>query len=156
MPAESQITYEELMDNYEFKVSKKILMREYPWIKDVVYKNPNDINKYNLMFIDLVVDPYELAEEYGWKIIWFVNRRIKDGDFPNYTYLSVLFEGPESTDGARELQNHIDRELTSVHKSPAIPQELKLPEGRKLNIGGIYIDPNSTPPPQASLYPQSL
>ncbi len=63
MPAENQITYEELMDNYEFKVSKKMLMREYPWIKDVTYKNPEDINKYNLIFIDIVVDPYELAEE---------------------------------------------------------------------------------------------
>ena len=155
MPAESQITYEELMDNYEFKVSKKILMREYPWIKDVVYKNPNDINKYSLIFIDLVVDPYELAEEYGWDVIWYIDRRVALGEFPNYSYLSILFDGPKSTDGAKDLQNQIERDLHSIHRSAAIPQELKLPEDRRLVIGGVYVDPNTKPPQQSTTYPQS-
>jgi hypothetical protein len=155
MPAEHEMTYEELIDNYEFKVSKKMLMREYPWIKDVQYKNPNDINKYNLIFIDLVVDPYELAEEYGWDVVWYINRRVRDGDFPNYAYLSILFDGPKSTEGAKDLQNQIEKDLHSIHKSAAIPQELKLPDGRRLTIGGIYVDPNSTPPQQSTTYPQS-
>jgi hypothetical protein len=146
MPAEHEMTYEELIDNYEFKVSKKMLMREYPWIKDVQYKNPNDINKYNLIFIDLVVDPYELAEEYGWDVVWYINRRVRDGDFPNYAYLSILFDGPKSTEGAKDLQNQIEKDLHSIHKSAAIPQELKLPDGRRLTIGGVYVDPNTKLP----------
>ncbi len=153
MPAENQITYEELMDNYEFKVSKKMLMREYPWIKDVTYKNPEDINKYNLIFIDIVVDPYELAEEYGWNVIWYINRRVRDGDLPNYAYLSIMFDGPESTEGAKNIQNQLERDLLSIHRSAAIPQELKLPEDRRLVIGGVYVDPNSKPPPQSPSYP---
>jgi len=154
MPAEHEMTYEELIDNYEFKVSKKMLMREYPWIKDVQYKNPNDINKYNLIFIDLVVDPYELAEEYGWDVVWYINRRVRDGDFPNYAYLSILFDGPKSTEGAKDLQNQIEKDLQSIHRSAAIPQELKLPDGRRLTIGGVYVDPNSKPPQQSTTDPQ--
>ena len=153
MPAENQITYEELMDNYEFKVSKKMLMREYPWIKDVTYKNPEDINKYNLIFIDIVVDPYELAEEYGWNVIWYINRRVRDGDFPNYAYLSIMFDGTASTEGAKNIQNQLERDLLSIHRSAAIPRELKLPEDRRLVIGGVYVDPNSKPPPQSPSYP---
>jgi hypothetical protein len=155
MPAEHPMTYEELMDNYEFKVSKKMLMREYPWIKDVTYKNPDDINNYNLIFIDLVIDPYELAEEYGWDVAWYINRRVREGDFPNYSYLTILFGGEESNQGAKELQNEIESDLYSIHRSPAIPQELKLPDGRRLTIGGLYVDPNSTPPQQSTTYPQS-
>jgi hypothetical protein len=33
------MTYEELIDNYEYKIAKKMLLREYPWIKDVAYKS---------------------------------------------------------------------------------------------------------------------
>jgi hypothetical protein len=153
MAATTPMTYEELMDNYEFKVSKKMLMREYPWIKDVTYKKPEDINKYNLIFIDIVVDPYELAEEYGWNVIWYINRRVRDGDFPNYAYLSIMFDGPESTEGAKNIQNQLERDLLSIHRSAAIPQELKLPEDRRLVIGGVYVDPNSKPPQQSPSYP---
>jgi hypothetical protein len=146
MPAESQITYEELMDNYEFKVSKKMLMREYPWIKDVQYMNIDDINKYNLIFIDLIVDPYELVEEYGWDVAWYINRRLKQGEHPNYSYLSIMFDGNKSTEGAKQLQNQIETDLHSIHNSAAIPQELKLPDGRRLTIGGVYVDPNTKLP----------
>jgi len=156
MPVEHEMTYEELIDNYEFKVSKKMLMREYPWIKDVQYKSPEHLNKYNLIFIDLIIDPYELAEEYGWNVVWYVNRRIREGDPPNYAYLSIMFDGPESTEGAKDLQNKIETDLHSVHRSPAIPRELKLPDGRRLTIGGIYVDPNSTPPPQSTFSPQTI
>ena len=46
MPTDNPMTYQEVIDNYEFKVAKKMLMREYPWIKDV-FMNPEEINKYN-------------------------------------------------------------------------------------------------------------
>jgi hypothetical protein len=31
-----QLTLDELYDNYQYKVVKKALMREYPWIKEQV------------------------------------------------------------------------------------------------------------------------
>ena len=42
------MTYDELLNNYEFKIAKKMLMREYPWIKDVKIKE-DEINKWNLI-----------------------------------------------------------------------------------------------------------
>ena len=52
MASDFPLTYEELLDNYEFKVGRRILIREYPWIKDVILKDPEDVNKYNLIFVD--------------------------------------------------------------------------------------------------------
>jgi hypothetical protein len=66
-----------------------------------------------------------------------------------------MFDGTASTEGAKQLQNQIETDLYSIHKSPAIPRELKLPADRRLVIGGVYVDPNSKPPQQSTTYPQS-
>ena len=58
--ADHPMTYQQLMDNYEFKIAKKMLKREYPWIKDVVIRE-DEINKWNLIFLDVTIDPYELS-----------------------------------------------------------------------------------------------
>ena len=64
---ESPMTPEQLENNYEFKVVRRALMREYPWIKDVTFK-PSELEKYNLIFLDLIVDPIKMGEAYGYNI----------------------------------------------------------------------------------------
>ena len=137
MPSEFPLTYEEFLDNYEFKVAKRMLLREYPWIKDVFFRNPEEVNKYNLIFLDVTFDPFELAQQDGWRLASYIVRTIERGDDFWSPYLSIFFT--TNTDDARALVQEIDKSLESIHSSPAIPKEMKLPEHRKLNIGTWHI-----------------
>ena len=137
MASDNPITYDELLDNYEFKVGKRILTREYPWIKDVYMRNPDDVNKYNLIFMDIMFDPFQLAEQEGWRMASYVVRSIERGDDFWSPYLSTFYSS--HPDDARALVQKIDKSLEDLHKSPAIPQDLKLPATRKLNVGSFHV-----------------
>ena len=137
MPSDHPMTYEEFLDNYEFKVAKRMLLREYPWIKDVFFRNPEEVNKYNLIFLDVTFDPFELAQQDGWRLASYIVRTIERGDDFWSPYLSIFFT--TNTDDARALVQEMDKSLESIHASPAIPQEMKLPGHRKLNIGTWHI-----------------
>ena len=134
MPSDNPITYEEFLDNYEFKVAKRILLREYPWIKDVRYLNPDDINKWNLIFVDIFINPYELSEQEGWTVANYVTLSIERGEEFWSTYLTTFFTKSIGEEG-REMVIEMEKTLEDIHKSSAIPQEMKLPGHRKLNIG---------------------
>ena len=144
MPSEFPLTYEEFLDNYEFKVAKRMLLREYPWIKDVFFRNPEEVNKYNLIFLDLIIDPFELGEQEGWRLASYVTKSVERGDDFWSPYLSTFFR--TNTDDARELVHKMDKTLENIHTSPAIPKEMKLPEHRKLNIGTWHIPQGLTIP----------
>ena len=49
---EDLMTPEQLNDNYEYKITKKVILREFPWVKEFVV-DPNTINDYGLIFVDL-------------------------------------------------------------------------------------------------------
>jgi hypothetical protein len=144
MPTDHPLTYDELINNYEFKVGKRILVREYPWIKDVVLRSPDDINKYNLIFVDVIINPFELAQEKGWRLASYIRRSIERGDNFWSPYLTTYFT--DIGDEARELVQGMEKTLEDLHKSPAIPQEMRLPGYRKLNIGSWYTEPGTEVP----------
>ena len=85
------MTKEELYDNYEFKVTKRTLMSEFPFIKDVYVQDDKDINTYQY-YIWLTVDiyPYQMGQMYGLKVSKFVTRALKRGEPYWAPYLSTL------------------------------------------------------------------
>jgi len=78
MAVEYPMTLEELENNYEFKVAKRLLKKEYPWIKDVGIRVPEEINKWNLIFLDVIIDPYELGRQEGWTVSPYLRRRMEE------------------------------------------------------------------------------
>jgi len=135
------MTEQELNDNYEFKVTKRALLREYPFIKKVFIKHPDEIDKYNSMiFFDVVIDPYILGNMFGVKICNVVERYLRQGDTYWSPYLSSYFADRENT---YDIKKEIDNLIWGIHNSTAIPPELKL--GKKLDIGSWYADPDSVP-----------
>lgn len=137
---ESHLTPEELENNYEYKVVKRALMREYPWIKDVTFDN-DDLNKYNLIFLDLIVDPAEMGESYGYEMNSWVKSRVDRGENYHGTFPSLIFNVPFEQ-GKDEVSAPIEIMIRDIHSSPALPQDLRLPRGRQFQVGAYIINPD--------------
>ena len=134
------MTIDELYDNYQYKVVKKALMREYPWIKDVWVKE-DEINKYSLIFLNIEIDPVMLGEERGWTLTPWVLSAYKNGKNYNGMYISLFYENVDRED-TRDLQNELAELANSVGKSPAFPKDLLLQGGRTFTIGDIHVNRN--------------
>ena len=142
--ADHPMTYEELIDNYEYKIAKKMLLREYPWIKDVVIRE-DEINKYNLIFLDITIDPYELGRQEDWTVTRYLERSINEQGEYWSPYLSMFYKDV-SWEDAKPLQDGINKSLESIHTSPALPTDLRLPGTRKFQVGSWYAYPTSITP----------
>jgi hypothetical protein len=145
MSLQHPITYDELLDNYEFKVVRRLLKKEYPWIKDVIIKNPDEINKWNLIFLDAIIDPFELGRQKGWTVSPYITRRIiQDGEYWS-PYLSIIYDDV-TWEEAKPFQDEINKTVESIHSSPAMPQDMKLPGTRKFQIGNWLAYPTTITP----------
>ena len=133
MAARNPITLEELNNNYEYKVIKKVIMREFPWVKDVTILNPDTINNYNILFVDFVINPIELQQEMGWPIMWYVLDSIVSRGEMTGPFLSSFFKIDYRP--SQDIANKIEKVMASVHESPALPEDLKIPEDRSWGIG---------------------
>jgi hypothetical protein len=141
------MTIDELYDNYQYKVIKKALMREYPWIKDVWVKQ-DELDKYNLIFLNIEIDPYMLGEERGWTMTPWIKAAYENGKNYNGMYLSLFYDKVDQ-DESRGLQNDLSVLANSVGTSPAFPKDLLIPQvtglQRTFSIGDIHVNRNGAP-----------
>ena len=132
------ITPEELYDNYEFKVIRKALMREYPWIKDVT-TDPEQLNKYGLIFLDIEINPLELGEQMGWTMTPWVENAFRNGKEYKGMYLSLFYD-KVNYDDVIVIQRELDDIMKSVGNSPAFPKDLRMKNGRQFAVGDFYVN----------------
>ena len=139
------MTQQEIENNYTYKVVRKVLMREYPWIKDVRLDIPRLENFTYVIFLDLFIDPYVLGKEYDWKVSRWTESFIKRNEPCESMSLSLFFNG--STDEMRELKNEVSKTIEDVQQSPAIPQDMRLPTSQaRLMIGSFFTADDITIP----------
>ena len=131
------MTKEEIENNYEFKLAMKMLKHEFPWI--VGYKIPDNVNDYNLIFVDIIVDPVKAKEEYDWDLQSYVKRLISRGEQIDYPYLSSLFNVTYRE--GQDVVDDMERLTKSIRKSPAFPKELSLPNDRNIGFGSFIALP---------------
>jgi len=141
------MTEQELYDNYEFKVTKRALMREFPFIKNVYVKDPATIDQYNsFIFLDVDINPYEMSHMYGLKIDPIVNKYLRRGEPYWAPYLSLFIKG--GVEDSYPIKKSIGDLMNGVRKSPAMPSELKL--DRELDIKSYHANPDTIPPDMMS------
>jgi hypothetical protein len=134
-----QVTQKEVEDSYEFKLTKKILKREFPWIVDVLVPSDEEINNWGLIFLPIVLDPFLLQRMEGWPFnyymsVYFSGYLKSDGPYSYRTsYLSTIYDVSRQQTGP--IQEEIEKTMKSISKSPAIPQDLKLNKDRIFVVG---------------------
>lgn len=139
------MTAEQVENNYTYKVIRKVLMREYPWIKDVRLDIPRLENFTYVIFLDLFIDPYVLGKEHGWDVARWIESSIKRNEPYESMSLSLFFNG--STDEMRELKNEVSKTIEDVQKSPAIPPDMRIPTYEaRLIVGSFFTADNITIP----------
>ena len=135
MAVKNVMTPDELKNNYEFKVVRKALMNENKWIKDVVI-NDDEVNLYNVIFLELIVDPIQMANEYERPFLPWVVKPIENGEGYRATYPSLLLDMTYE-EGDNLITSPMNDLMEEIHKSPALPVELRLPEYRTFHIGAF-------------------
>jgi hypothetical protein len=134
------LTPEQLENNYEYKVVKRAIKKEYPWVIDVIPPSEDKLNEYNLIFIDLLIDPYKLQQEKGWELVYYLPSHLKAMGRYYSPYLSTIFDIPYPE--GQEIPNEIERMAKSIKQSPALPNDLKLPRDRNIAISGFVVSPS--------------
>jgi len=141
------MTEQELYDNYTFKVVKRALMREFPFIKNVYVKDPATIDQYNsFIFLDVDINPYEMSHMYGLKVDRITDKYLRRGEPYWGPYLSLFVSG--GVEETWPIKKAISDLMYSIQKSTAIPQEFKL--DRELDIRAYHAGPDTLPPDMMS------
>jgi hypothetical protein len=145
MPVEQHnyVTKDEVESSYEYKLIKRILKREYPWIIDIRVPSDEEINQYNLIFLDVFVDPFILQKQTGWPMVsylrYYLDKRLGH-HLPNTyetSYLATMFN--VDREQTQDIQADVEKTMKSVSTSNAIPEDLKIRKGRSFVVGSWII-----------------
>lgn len=150
----NHVTKEEVESSYEFKLMKKILKNEFPWIKDVRTPSEEEINQYGLIFLDIVIDPFILQKELEWPLSSYMKMYLTGvfaSDQNPYvyssSYLNIIYD--ILREEAKEVHDEVEKTMRSISTSPAVPQDLKLGKDRSFAIGSFAIPRGITVPEDA-------
>lgn len=144
-----QVTQKEVEDSYEFKLMKKILKREYPWIVDILVPTDEEINKYALIFLPIVIDPFLLQQMEGWPFNHYMRAYLtgflkREGPYSYRTsYLTTVYDVPREE--TIPIQDDIEHTMRAIADSPAIPQDLKLNKNRSFVVGEYVLIDKKVP-----------
>jgi hypothetical protein len=129
----ARYTTEEIENNYEFKVVKRLLKKEFPFITDVkLTDNWDDYN--SLFFVDISLNPSLLLEHLNIPNTPNAKKYLRLLGY-TVTYLSMLFPISFNRDGhINDLAKKVQATITRIHQSPSIPDDMRLP--RPINISG--------------------
>jgi hypothetical protein len=130
-------TTEELYDNYTFKLIKRSLMREFPYIKNV-FVNFFDLGRYNTIFLNFDYDPKIWGEMYNDPMVKWL-KDVKDEG----KYFDLSYPTTGTKMGYEEYQpikKSIEKVMSDVFNSEAVPKELKIQGQRPVAIGTWHIN----------------
>ena len=125
-------TTEELYDNYTFKLIKRALIREFPYIKNV-FVDPLDLGKYNSIFLNFDFDPAIWGEMYNDPMVNWLKSEVDKGKYVDLSYPNTATN--MVYDDYQPIKKSIEKVMSEVINAEAVPKELKIQGKRPVNIG---------------------
>ena len=137
-------TYEEVKNNYEFKLVSGLLKRKFSWITKVDL-DAEELNNYNIIFLILYVNPEKIKDEYGWDYSWMLKNILKESDefidkhlrnrmFPTISsFMDINYSDQD------DLNHEIHNIFKSVKTNQIIPNDIKLQGNRNFSVDGFII-----------------
>ena len=119
------MTKEEVENSYVFKVVRRALMNELPYIKGVHVDEKLFDSTNTLIFLTLDFDPFILSLQYNipFAKIWLNYLRMVGEDT---TSVPGIFFKPEYREKVDSITKEIEALVNEIQKSPAIPNEYKI------------------------------
>jgi hypothetical protein len=136
-------TTEELYDNYTFKLIRRALMREFPFIKNV-FVNPFDLGRFNTIFLNFDFDPTIWGEMYDDPMKSWLKDFVDKGGYVDLSYPTTATD--MGYDEYQPIKKSIEKVMSEVVQSEAVPQELKIQGHRPVAIGTWHINRKSGKP----------
>jgi hypothetical protein len=136
-------TTEELYDNYTFKLIKRSLMREFPFIKGV-FVNPFDLGRFNTIFLNFDFDPTIWGEMYNDPMKSWLKDFVDKGGYVDLSYPITATD--MKYEEYQPIKKSIEKVISQVANSEAVPQELKIQGDRPVAIGTWHINRKSGTP----------
>jgi hypothetical protein len=131
-----RLSPEELYDVYTFKLLKRVLKKRFPWIKDVFVRQ-EDLEKYNLIFLNFNIDPYEFAKKYNYEVKDMFKISIKD-QYLDISHPHLLTD--MTYEEWSSIRQQMKGAINDVIKNPSVPQEYRIPGDRGVDIGTFTIN----------------
>lgn len=137
---------EDFLENYEYKVTKRLLKKEYPYIINIL-PTENFEDYETLSFVFIVINPNKFMETYSeldLKIPGYLNY-IHETFIPGYVFgvnLGFFFHNPSerTPPNLKPIQDDIEKTIESIRKSESIPKDLKLKQ--EIAVSGYMIPKN--------------
>jgi hypothetical protein len=116
-----------ILSNGEFKIIRKILKREFPYIKDVI---PSIVlDDYNTVtFLDIILDTPTFENALGVQMSNIIKNMYKDelerGEY-NTSYLPSVYRRDDK-EALVDFNDNVRDTLKRINKSSVVPSEMKL------------------------------
>ena len=132
-----QYSTEQLYDNYTFKLLRRSLMREFPYIKNV-FVNFFDLGRYNTIFLNFDFDPAIWGEMYNDPMVKWLKDVTDEGGYIDLSYPTTATD--MSYDEYQPIKKSIQKVMSDVFNSEAVPKELKIQGDRPVAIGTWHVN----------------
>jgi hypothetical protein len=130
-------TPEELYDNYTFKLIKRALMRDFPYIKNV-FVGDFDLGKYNTIFLNFEFDPKIWEETHKDKFQGWLKGAMDAGKYVDLSY--PITASDMTYDEYQPIKRKIEKVMSDVANTDVVPRELKIQGNRPVAIGTWHVN----------------